>query len=223
MGEKPIQIGKLQRHATDAAFASGRAFFTAGPDTGKTVALVGAGPASLACAHRLRRFGHAVVIYEKRDVIGGLNVTGVAPYKMQADRALEEVEWVLDIGGVTVRTGVEVGRDLSLADLEARHDAVFLGMGLGPDNHLGVPDEALPGVFGAVDFIEQMKAAPMPLAGVQRALVVGGGNTALDAVRELLGEGLAGSAAEQRHGLMASNGCGKCVVRLGSTVCKMNF
>jgi dihydropyrimidine dehydrogenase (NAD+) subunit PreT len=190
MDEKPIQIGKLQRYATDRAFATGRRFYEAGPDSGKSVALVGAGPASLACAHRLRRAGHAVTIYEKRDVIGGLNTTGVAPYKMKADRALEEVEWVLGIGGVTIRTGVEIGRDVTFSDLEARHDAVFLGMGLGPDNRLGVPHEDLPGVVGAVDFIEQMKLQPASLAGVRRALVVGGGNTALDAVRELLGLGI---------------------------------
>ena len=187
----PIQIGKLQRYATDRAYAEGWRFFEAGPDTGKTVALVGAGPASLACAHELRRRGHGCTVYEKRPVVGGLNTTGVAPYKMKADRAADEVEWVLGIGGVEVVTGVSVGEQVTFAELEARHDAVFLGMGLGPDTRLRVPGEDLPGVRGAVEFIEEMKLTPLRLDGVRHAVIVGGGNTALDAVREAKGLGVA--------------------------------
>lgn len=187
----PIQIGKLQRFATDVAYREGWRFFEAGPDTGKTVALLGAGPASLACAHELRRRGHGCTVYEKRPVVGGLNSTGVAPYKMKADRAADEVDWVLGIGGVEVVTGVEVGAQVSFAELEARHDAVFLGVGLGPDTRLRVPGEDLPGVYGAVDFIEQMKLSRIDLTGVRHCVVVGGGNTALDAVREAKGLGVA--------------------------------
>jgi dihydropyrimidine dehydrogenase (NAD+) subunit PreT len=186
MGVPPIQIGKLQRFATDHAFEQGWRFYEAGPDTGKHVALIGAGPASLACAHELRRFGHSCTIFEKRDVIGGLNVTGVAPYKMPADRGETEVEWILGIGGIDVRTGVEIGRDVTLADLEAKYDAVFVGAGLGADKFLKVPGEDLPGVFGAVDWIEQMKLGVVELANVRSAAVIGGGNTAMDAMRELL-------------------------------------
>jgi dihydropyrimidine dehydrogenase (NAD+) subunit PreT len=186
----PIQIGKLQRFATDRAYAEGWRFFEAGPDTGKTVALLGAGPASLACAHELRRLGHGCTVYEKRPVVGGLNTTGVAPYKMQPDRAADEVDWVLGIGGVDVVTGVSVGEQVSFAELEARHDAVFLGMGLGPDTRLRVPGDELPGVHGAVDFIEEMKLTPLSLAGVRHAVVVGGGNTAMDVVREARGLGV---------------------------------
>ncbi len=131
LGAPPIQIGKLQRYATDAAYAAGWRFFEAGPDTGRSVALVGAGPASLAAAHELRRRGHACTLYEKRPLAGGLNLTGVAPYKLRADRAAEEVDYVLGIGGVELRAGVEVGVDVSFAELEARHDAVFVGFGLG--------------------------------------------------------------------------------------------
>ena len=190
MGQAPIQIGKLQRYATDTAFDKGWEFYEAGPDTGKKVALIGAGPASLACAHRLRMFGHAVTIFEKRPVVGGLNTTGVAPYKMKADRSVEEVEWVLGIGGIDIKHGVEIGKDLSLADLERDFDAVFLGIGLGPDNHLGIPGEDLEGVIGAVDFIERFKLNKLTMTEA-RGAVVGGGNTALDAVRELLGLGVA--------------------------------
>lgn len=189
MGQPPIQIGKLQRYATDLAFEKGWEFYEAGPDTGKKVALIGAGPASLACAHRLRRFGHACTLFEKREVIGGLNTFGVAPYKMKADRAIDEVEWLLSIGGVEIRTGVEVGVDVSFAELEAEYDAVFVGIGLGPDNHLGVDGEDLANVYGAVDFIERFKLAPMDFAGLRRVAVLGGGNTAIDCVREALGLG----------------------------------
>lgn len=190
MGVPPIQIGKLQRYATDQAFEEGWRFFEAGQDSGKSVALVGGGPASLACAHELRRHGHACTIYEMRPVLGGLNTTGVAPYKMKADRSVEEVEWILGIGGIEVKTGVQVGKDISFAELEQKHQAVFLGVGLGPDTRMKVPGEDLPGVHGAVDFIEQMKLGRFPVEGKERCVVVGGGNTALDAVREGLGLGL---------------------------------
>ncbi len=190
MGQPPIQIGKLQRYATDIAFEEGWQFYEAGEPTGKKVALIGAGPASLACAHRLRRFGHEVVIFEKRTWVGGLNTTGVAPYKMKADRSVEEADWVLQIGGIDIRHGVEVGKDIGFAELERDYDAVFLGIGLGPDNHLGIPGEDLSGVIGAVDFIERFKLENLDLQDIRKAVVVGGGNTALDAVRELMGLGI---------------------------------
>lgn len=185
----PIQIGKLQRFATDVAFEEGWTFYEAGPDTGKKVACLGAGPASLAAAHKLRQFGHAVTIFEKRDVLGGLNTTGVAPYKMKADRSVEEVEWILSIGGIDLKTGVSIGEDISLAQIEADYDAVFVGFGLGPDKYLG-GEEDIHGVLGAVDFIEQFKLGAFDLASIQRCLVLGGGNTAIDAVREALGLGI---------------------------------
>lgn len=190
MGVPPIQIGKLQRFSTDAAYDKGWQFFEAGADTGKRVACIGAGPASLACAHALRRLGHAVTIFDKRAVVGGLNTTGVAPYKMKSDRAHEEAEWVLGIGGVEVKLGVEIGRDVSFAELEREFDAVFIGFGLGPDGWLHAEGEGLDGVFGAVEFIERMKLGAVDLAGVRRAVVIGGGNTAVDAVRELRGLGV---------------------------------
>ena len=190
MGVPPIQIGKLQRYATDRAFSQGWRFFEAGPDSGKSVGLIGGGPASLAAAHELRRHGHRCTLYEKRDVLGGLNTTGVAPYKMRADRSVEEVNWVLEIGGIDVKTGIEIGRDLSFADLERKHDAVLVGVGLGPDTLLDLPGSDLPNIYGAVDFIERFKLGRVNLGQVQRCVVVGGGNTALDSVREALGLGV---------------------------------
>ncbi len=183
----PIQIGRLQRFATDAAFEAGWQFFEAGADTGKSVGLVGAGPASLAAAHRLRRFGHRVTIYERSNTVGGLNTTGVAPYKLRADASLTEIDWVLKIGGVDIVTNVDIPRTHSWAELEKKHDALFLGFGLGPDSWLDVPGQQLAGIRGAVDFIAELKAKPLTLNGVKHAVVVGGGNTAIDVVRELLG------------------------------------
>ncbi len=183
----PIQIGRLQRYATDTAYEKGWSFYEPGPDSGKSVVLVGAGPASLACAHELRKHGHETILLEKRDLPGGLNTTGVAPYKMPADAALSEVAWITESMGVTVKTGVEVGKDLTFDQLLKGHDAVFVGVGLGPDSQLGVDGQDLPGVFGGVEIIERWKnGGDAALDGVTHAAVVGGGNTALDVVRELL-------------------------------------
>jgi glutamate synthase (NADPH/NADH) small chain len=190
MGVPPIQIGKLQRFATDTAFEKGWRFAQAGAPTGKKVALVGGGPASLACAHELRKLGHACTIFEKNPYYGGLNTNGVAPYKMRADKSVEEVEWVLAIGGIELKTGVAVGRDVKLEQLEKEYDAVFIGLGLGADSRLGVPGEEMNGVIGAVDWIEKMKVGRVDVRGVKSAAVVGGGNTAIDCVRELLGLGV---------------------------------
>ncbi|MBP9112411.1 MAG: FAD-dependent oxidoreductase [Polyangiaceae bacterium] len=187
MDAPPIQIGRLQRFATDAAFEKGWQFFTAGPDTGKSIGLIGGGPASLAAAHRLRRFGHRVTIYEKGTALGGLNTTGVAPYKLRADDSLSEVEWVLAIGDIKIESNVDIPSKLAWSELEKRHDALFLGFGLGLDSVLDVPGKDLAGVRGAVDFIAEMKAKPIDLSSVTDAVVIGGGNTAVDAVRELLG------------------------------------
>ncbi len=183
----PIQIGRLQRYAVEKALGAGKAasLLSQAPPTGKQVACVGAGPASLAVAGYLALEGVAVTLLEKRALPGGLNTTGVAPYKMHAEGSLAEVGFIRSLG-VSIRTGVEVGRDVKAADLLRDYDAVFLGMGLGEDSRLGVPGEAGPGVVGATAWIERLKLEPgFALGGVQRALVVGGGNTAIDAAREL--------------------------------------
>ena len=181
----PIEIGRLQRYATDRSIAQGLKHFEVGQPTGIKVALIGAGPASLACAHELRLLGHEAVIFEGRDVPGGLNTTGVAPYKMFADIAMEEVEFILSFG-VELRCGVLVGRDVTLEALEEEFDAIFLGVGLGADGWPGVAGEDLDGVWGAVDLIEHIKLDPdFDLGSVNEAVVIGGGNTAVDIAREL--------------------------------------
>ena len=190
LGHPPIQIGRLQRYSTDRALDENWQFYAAGPDTGKTVALIGAGPASLACAHDLRRAGHRCVIFEKRQEIGGLNTTGVAPYKMKADKSIDEVQWLLEIGGIDIRTGVSIGTDVTLQQLEADYDAVFFGAGLGVDTPMGVPGEQLAGVHGAVAYIERIKLGREDFSAVKSCLVIGGGNTAMDCMREMLGLGI---------------------------------
>ena len=186
----PIQIGKLQRFATDQAFEQGWQFYEAGEDTGKTVALIGGGPASLAAAHRLRRHGHRVTIFERAQFLGGLNTTGVAPYKMKADRSLTEVEWLLSIGGIEIISGVDVPTDISWDQLRTEFDALFIGFGLGADRYMTLDNSDAHGIFGAVDYIAKLKLGEVNIAHVQNAIVVGGGNTAIDAVRELAGIGI---------------------------------
>jgi glutamate synthase (NADPH/NADH) small chain len=182
-GRPPISIGRLQRFAMERGAAP--ELLPRRPPSGRSVGLVGAGPASLACAGRLATYGHQPVLYEKRALPGGLNTTGVAPYKLPSEAALREVEFIRALG-VEIRTGVEIGAEVTAAELLERHDAVFLGPGLGPDSRLGVPGEDGPGVVGAVEWIERVKnAGGGHLEGVERALVVGGGNTAVDAAREL--------------------------------------
>lgn len=187
MDQPPIQIGKLQRYATDMAYEQKWSFYEAGEDTGKSVALIGGGPASLACAHMLRRLGHAVTIFEKNNVLGGLNTTGIAPYKMKADASVEEAHWILQIGGIDIQSNVTIPQDIAWSELETKFDAIFIGFGLGPDRYLDLDHADAEGIIGAVDFIEQMKLGQVDLGHVKRAIVVGGGNTALDAVRELKG------------------------------------
>ncbi|MCI0589276.1 MAG: FAD-dependent oxidoreductase [Planctomycetes bacterium] len=184
----PIQIGRLQRFATESILRDGVPLFSRKPATGRKVALVGAGPASLSAAALLALEGHAATILERRSIPGGLNSLGIAPYKFHADDALFEIEWVKSFG-VEVRTGTAVGEGpgaVSPERLLAEYDGVFLGLGLGADSTLGIPGEEGPGVVGAVELIARIKGqAGFRLDGVAQALVVGGGNTAIDAAHEL--------------------------------------
>ncbi len=188
LNHQPIAIGRLQRYATETAIAAERAggpkLFTPAPPTGKKVALVGAGPASLACAAHLALAGIQPTLFERAGEPGGLNTSGVAPYKLPAAAALDEVAWLLDFG-VDLRLGVTVGVDISFADLQAQYDAVFIGVGLGLDRMLDY--RACKNVWGATALIRALKlqggfALPKDL---RNALVIGGGNTAIDIAREL--------------------------------------
>jgi dihydropyrimidine dehydrogenase (NAD+) subunit PreT len=180
--DKPVEIGALQRVATDALMATpGQPLFTRAAPSGRSVAVVGAGPAGLACAHRLAMLGHAVTLYEAKPKPGGLNEYGIATYKTVDNFAQKEVEWLLSIGGIELRNNQQLGRDIQLDALVQGHDAVFLGLGLGGVNSLGI-DEPLP-VRAAVDFIAELRqaASPADVAVGRRVLVIGGGMTAIDA------------------------------------------
>jgi dihydropyrimidine dehydrogenase (NAD+) subunit PreT len=180
---KPVEIGRLQRYATDIAMEEGVQFYKRAKSTGKKVAVVGAGPAGLACAHRLAMKGHAVEIYEARKKSGGLNEYGIAAYKTVDGFAQHEVDYVTAIGGIEIRNGKRLGKDFALDDLTKKYDAVFLGMGLGGVNALGVKQESVEGVMDAVDFISGLRQAKnlAKVAVGRRVVVIGGGMTAIDA------------------------------------------
>ena len=178
---KPVEIGLLQRFATDAWLESGHQGFRRAKLSGKRVAVVGAGPAGLACAHRLAQLGHDVVILDAREKPGGLNEYGIAAYKTPDGFAAREVDFILSIGGISIECDRRLGRDFTLPDLSATHDAVFLAFGLGGVNALGIPD-AVAGVEDAVDFIAALRQsadlASIPVG--RRIVVIGGGMTAID-------------------------------------------
>jgi glutamate synthase (NADPH/NADH) small chain len=179
---RPVAIGRLQRYATDPLIAGGDQPFKRAPDTGKHVAVIGAGPAGLACAHRLSLLGHQVTIFESKAKAGGLNEYGLAAYKMTGDFAQREVRFILGLGGIDLHYGKTLGRDLSLDDLAAGHDAVFLAIGLGASRLLAIDGGNYRGVADALSFIEALRQAdgPKPAVG-RRVVVIGGGNTAIDA------------------------------------------
>ncbi len=178
---QPVKIGLLQRHALDHASFDVHPFQRAAA-TGKVIAVVGAGPAGLSCAHRLAMLGNDVVIFESREKAGGLNEYGIAKYKLTGDFAQQEVQFLLSIGGIEVRHGHTLGENLSLRDLHAQYDAVFLSMGLNACRQLGLTGEDAPGLMAAVDYIAALRQAddlsklPVP----RRAIVIGAGNTAID-------------------------------------------
>jgi dihydropyrimidine dehydrogenase (NAD+) subunit PreT len=204
--DKPIAIGRLQRFATETVLDDPAVpLLVARASTGKRVACVGAGPASLAFAATLALEGHHATVLEKRALPGGLNATGVAPYKLHAEDALREVAWVQSLG-VELRTGVEVGRDVTGAQLLAEYDAVFLGLGLGDDTRLSIPGEDGPGVVGATAWIESMKVTAGARPRLGRVVVVGGGNTAVDVARECAQLGAEEVTMVYRRGASAMSG-----------------
>ena len=181
-GDRAVEIGLLQRHATDYLSAIGQHPFERAPDSGKSVAVVGAGPAGLACAHALARNGHDVTIFEGQPKPGGLNEYGIAAYKLPNDYAQGEVAFITAIGGIEIRYDLALGRDISLAQLRLDYDAVFLGLGQGGVRNLGVPGADLAGVDNAVDYISKLRQAKDlgALSVGATIVVIGGGNTAID-------------------------------------------
>jgi glutamate synthase (NADPH/NADH) small chain len=180
--DKPVNIGLLQRYATDPIFENSIRLFERGPESGKRVAIVGGGPAGLSCAHRLSMLGHSSVVFSRDEKLGGLNEYGIAAYKTVNDFAQREVDYILSIGGIEVRNDVALGEDFTLAELQDEYDAVFLGFGLGSVNDLGLADEDIDGVLNAVEYIAELRQADdkgdLPVG--DHIVVIGGGMTAID-------------------------------------------
>jgi glutamate synthase (NADPH/NADH) small chain len=181
---KPIEIGRLQRYATDFALGTGRDVLKTGEPNGKSVGVVGSGPAGLSCATYLARLGYDVTVYDRKALPGGLDTYGMAEYKMTQRVSTAEAEMVGRLG-VKFRLGTEVGRDVTIEELEKAHDGVFLGVGLGETGRLNIPGEELEGVYDALYFIERIKSRSWETVPVGRAVaVIGAGNTAIDAVTQ---------------------------------------
>lgn len=180
--EKPVEIGLLQRHATDPVFSDNIELFERAPESGKKIAVVGGGPAGLSCAHRLAVLGHDVVIFNRDDKPGGLNEYGIAAYKTVDQFAQREVDYILSIGGIELRNGTALGTDILLDELRRDYDAVFLGVGLGHSNELGIDGEGLDGVINAIEYIADLRQADdkseLPVG--RDVVVIGGGMTAID-------------------------------------------
>ncbi|MCA1557189.1 MAG: NAD(P)-dependent oxidoreductase, partial [Acidobacteria bacterium] len=182
--EKPIEIGRLQRYATDYVMREGREVLKAGDANGKSVGIIGSGPAGLSCGTYLARLGYAVTIYERKALAGGLDTYGMAEYKMPQRVSTDEAAQVERLG-VQIKLNTEIGRDISLEELEKNHDALFVGAGLGATAKLGVPGEDLEGVYDALEFIERIKTRDWQSIPIGRTVaVVGAGNTAIDAVTQ---------------------------------------
>lgn len=194
---KPIEIGRLQRYATDYALASDTQIYQKGESNGKSVGIIGSGPAGLSCAAYLSRLGYDVTIYDKRPLAGGLDTYGMAEYKMPQAVALSEVEHVARMGVKFLQNTQIVGsqdaepevlgavNQVSIDLLQEWHDVIFLAVGLGETNRLGIPGEELDGVYDALQFIERIKTRNWKMIPLgTRVVVIGAGNTAIDAVTQ---------------------------------------
>jgi glutamate synthase (NADPH/NADH) small chain len=180
--DKPVEIGLLQRYATDPILQDETRLFERAEASGRRVAVVGGGPAGLSCAHRLAMLGHEVKVFNRDPRPGGLNEYGIAAYKAVDNFAQREVDWILSIGGIEVEDGVSLGGDFSLLALRDAYDAVFLGIGLTLVNELNIDNEDLPGVENATDYIAELRQAEdkstLPVG--RNVVVIGGGMTAID-------------------------------------------
>jgi dihydropyrimidine dehydrogenase (NAD+) subunit PreT len=181
---KPLEIGRLQAHATASAIASNKKLYQLAPDNGKKIAIVGAGPAGIACACELRLLGYGVHVFEAKGKPSGLTVYGVAPYKITNSEALDEMAYLQQQFGYSVHYNSPVASADAFAQLEAQYDAVFLGIGLGKTRPLGLAGENLQGVTGATEFIERLRMGHLNVSVPDRVVVIGGGNTSMDAASE---------------------------------------
>ena len=180
---KPVEIGRLQRYATDSIMELSHHPFERSVETGLKIAVIGAGPAGLACAHRLAMHGHKVTIFDKNNKAGGLNEYGIAAYKSVDNFAQKEIDWLLEIGGINIKSNCVLNENIFIDELKAEYNAVFLGVGLVGVNELSVPGNDKNNVLDAVKFIENLRQkedkASIPIG--RKIVVIGGGMTAVDA------------------------------------------
>lgn len=192
MHEEPIAIARLQRYATDDAIKEKWKLFARKPlpnsplgDGGKKVAVIGAGPAGLSCAHVLSREGIDVTVFEKESKGGGLMTYGIAAYKVTPEFCHDEVDFITSLGGIEIKYNHELGKNISLDQLQQQYDAIFLGIGVGLANQLNIPGEELEGVANAIDFIYHLRDKGYPNIPVgDKVVVIGMGMTAIDAATQ---------------------------------------
>ena len=185
MDEAPIPIAKLQRYATEKAIEEKWKLFDRKPSTGKKVAIVGAGPAGLSCAHVLSREGIDITVFEKESKGGGLMTYGIAAYKVTPQFCSDEVDFIASLGGIEIKYNQELGKDISLQQLQQQYDAVFLGIGVGLANKLNIPGEELEGVEDAIAFIYNLRSKTYAdIAVGDKVAIIGMGMTAIDAATQ---------------------------------------
>ena len=180
----PIQIGRLQNYATNKTIDAEKVIFKVGEANGKKIAIIGAGPAGIACACEARTLGYDVDIYEAKDKPSGLTVYGIAPYKITNEEVLKEVEYLQKQLNFNIKYNNAINSKKELAALEKDYDAIFVGVGLGATRYLGMDGEDKEGVVGAVEFIEELRMKQHEIKIPAKVVVLGGGNTAMDAASE---------------------------------------
>ena len=180
----PLQIGRLQNYATSHVVQENKKLFTPGDKNGRKVAIIGAGPAGLACASELCVLGYDATIFESKSKPSGLTVHGIAPYKITNEEAVKEVDFLKEQLGFDIQFDTPVINRSHLEQLEEQYDALFIGIGSGPTRLLGIPGEEKENVVGAVEWIEKLRMKHHQLEVPKKVIVLGGGNTAMDAASE---------------------------------------
>jgi glutamate synthase (NADPH/NADH) small chain len=180
----PIQIGRLQNYATNKTIDANKTIFQVGESNRKSIAIIGAGPAGIACACEARTLGYDVDIFEAKEKPSGLTVYGIAPYKITNEEVLKEVEYLQNQLGFNIKYNTEIKSKQELSAIEEKYDAIFIGVGLGKTRNLGLEGENIKGVVGAVEFIEELRMKHHEVKVPAKVVIIGGGNTAMDAASQ---------------------------------------